>query len=178
MCKHLQSARRLKWIYSYSGEGTDSLAPARAVIFMSHHFPWVRRCVRPCRSVPRSFHLGLACGVGGRGALWVRAPGGGGRTVFPVPLACGIAGGKGRMEGGDARPVEAAAGGIEEGIPPVAEPSMVSGDRATERQSERARAQRPPRSRRSPLESLAARPVLTVCAGRAPARSHPTTRRT
>ena len=42
------------------------------------------------------------------------------------------------MEGGDARPVEAAAGGIEEGIPPVAEPSMVSGDRATERQSDRA----------------------------------------
>ena len=76
------------------------------------------------------------------------------------------------MEGGDARPVEAAAGGIEEGIPPVAEPSMVSGDRATERQSERARARES-----APVPTLAARvarrPPRADCLRRSRSRTQP-----
>ena len=76
------------------------------------------------------------------------------------------------MEGGDARPVEAAAGGIEEGIPPVAEPSMVSGDRATERESERARARET-----APVPSLTARvarrPPRADCLRRSRSRTQP-----
>lgn len=58
------------------------------------------------------------------------------------------------MDAGDTRPVEAA-GGIEEGIPPVAEPLMVSGDGAPERPSagtpERQREHRGRRGRNGPV---------------------------